>query len=171
MSCGMIVRMFSRTLEYALRVVAHLSTQDDPATTRQIAQETKVPVSYLSKVLQSLNRNGLVNSQRGLHGGSVLARPAGQITLYDIAQAIDPIPRISTCPLGLESHGTRLCPLHKKLDQTMALVEQSFRDVTIGGLLSEPSDSKPLCDVQPVQLSRIPSRRGPSVPLAVVKRQ
>ena len=163
--------MFSQTLEYALRVVAHLSAQAEPLTTRQIAQATKVPPSYLSKVLQSLNRNGLVASQRGLHGGSVLARSADQITLYDVAQAIDPIPRITTCPLGLESHGTRLCPLHKRLDQTMELVERSFRDVTIGGLLSEPSSSKPLCDAIPVQVSRSSAKVARPLGLAVAKRQ
>jgi Rrf2 family nitric oxide-sensitive transcriptional repressor len=167
----MIGPMFSQTLEYAMRIVAHLSAQEEPLTTRQIAQATKVPVSYLSKVLQSLNRSGLVTSQRGLHGGSVLARPAGQITLYDIAQAIDPIPRITTCPLGLKSHGTRLCPLHKRLDQTMELVERSFRDVTIGGLLSEPSDSKPLCDAEPAHVSRTGAKRTRTVRLAVTKVQ
>jgi len=163
--------MFSQTLEYAMRIVAHLSTQDEPLTTRQIAVATEVPVSYLSKVLQALNRNGLVTSQRGLHGGSVLARPADQITLYDIAQAIDPIRRITTCPLGLKSHGTRLCPLHKQLDQTMELVEQSFRDVTIAGLLSEPSASKPLCDVGPVHASRASAKGRRPVQLGVTKRR
>jgi len=163
--------MFSQTLEYAMRVVAHLSMQEQPLTTRQIALATKVPVSYLSKVLQSLNRHGLVTSQRGLHGGSVLARPAAQITLYDVAQAIDPIPRINSCPLGLESHGTRLCPLHKQLDQTMALVEQSFRDVTIGGLLSEPSASKPLCDAERAQVSQPRAKRTHTVPLSVTKKR
>lgn len=162
--------MFSRTLEYAMRVVAHLSAQDAPATTRQIAEATKVPASYLSKVLQSLNRSGLVNSQRGLHGGSVLARPAEQITLYDVAQAIDPIQRIATCPLGIESHGTRLCPLHKRLDQTMALVEESFRNVTISGLLSEPSDSTPLCDTQAERVSPKRAKGTRAVRLAVARK-
>ncbi len=163
--------MFSQTLEYAMRVVAHLSAQNEPVTTRQIAAATKVPASYLSKVLQSLNHHGLIASQRGLHGGSVLARPAEQITLYDIAQAIDPIPRIATCPLGLKSHGTRLCPLHKQLDQTMAMVEESFRKVTISGLLSEPSASKPLCDADFAQSPQVSGKGKRTVHLAVTKKQ
>jgi Rrf2 family protein len=142
--------MFSQTLEYAVRVVAHLaSLGGEPATAKQVAAATCVPASYLAKVLQSLNRAGLVSSQRGLHGGSVLGRPAEQITLYDVAQAIDPIPRIRTCPLGLKSHGSRLCPVHRKLDNAMDMVEQAFRASTIADLLSEPSAGRPLCEAPP----------------------
>ena len=70
--------MFSQTLEYALRIVVYIAgAGGKPATTRQIALATHVPESYLSKVLQGLSRGGLVSSQRGLHGGSVLARSGG----------------------------------------------------------------------------------------------
>src|SRR5688500_1853281 len=89
--------MFSQTAEYALRVIAHLAgTGAEPATIRQVAAATRVPEGYLAKVLQCLSRAGLVHSQRGPHGGSVLARAAEQITLYDVIQAVDPIPRITT---------------------------------------------------------------------------
>jgi len=165
--------MFSQTLEYALRVVAFLATRDAPATTRQIAAATKVPESYLAKLLQGLSRGGLVSSQRGLHGGSVLARPPAEITLYDVALAMDPkadpIPRIKTCPLGLKSHGTQLCPVHKRLDEAAEMVEKVFRDSTIADLLAEPSASKPLCESEPGTAAE-PAAKGPRtavVPLTV----
>ena len=139
--------MFSQTLEYALRIVVHLASQDGaPATTSQIARVTRVPESYLSKVLQGLSRGGLVSSQRGLHGGSTLTRPASDITLYDVAQAIDPLPRIRTCPLGLKSHGAQLCAVHQRLDDAMGHVERVFRNSTIAELLEKPTASKPLCE-------------------------
>jgi Rrf2 family protein len=140
--------MFSQTAEYALRIVAHLAAiGDKAATTREIAAATRVPEGYLAKVIQSLSRGGIVRSQRGPGGGSVLARPAEQLTIYDVVQAVDPIRRITSCPLGLKSHGSALCPVHRRLDDALALVERAFRDSTIAGLLSEPSRSKPLCDV------------------------
>src|SRR3954466_15208451 len=124
--------MFSQTLEYALRIVVYIAgAGGKPATTRQIALATHVPESYLSKVLQGLSRAGLVRSQRGLHGGSVLARPADQITLYDVIQSVAPIRRITTCPLGLKSHGANLCPVHRRLDDAYAMIEQTFRASTI----------------------------------------
>lgn len=138
--------MLTQTAEYALRIAVYLATQSRPATTRQIAAATRVPQSYLSKVLQGLSRAGLVSSQRGLHGGSVLTRPPEALSVYDVIEAIDPIPRIRSCPLKLKSHGTVLCPLHKRLDKAMESVEQAFRDSTLADLLAEPTSSTPLCD-------------------------
>ena len=64
--------MISQTAEYALRAVVFLSMNVDAAfTTQQIAVATKVPAAYLSKVMQSLVRAGLVRSQRGLGGGFI----------------------------------------------------------------------------------------------------
>ena len=137
--------MFSQTSEYALRVVVFLGTlRGTPATTKQIAAATRVPEGYLAKILQSLSRAGLVSSQRGLHGGSVLARDAANISIYDVVTAITPLPRITTCPLGLPSHGTKLCPVHKRLDDAVAMVEKSYRESTIAELLAEQSVSIPL---------------------------
>lgn len=138
--------MFSQTLEYALRVIVHLAGERGPSTTSKIAQATRVPESYLAKVIQGLRRGGLIVAQRGLHGGSTLARPPEAITLFDVAQAIDPLPRIITCPLGLVSHGARLCAVHQRLDEAMGHVERVFRTSTIAELLSRPTSSKPLCE-------------------------
>jgi Rrf2 family protein len=60
-----------------------------------------VPAGYLSKVLQSLGRAQLVNSQRGLHGGFTLARAPSELTVWEVIQAVDPLQRIRSCPLGL----------------------------------------------------------------------
>jgi len=138
--------MFSQTLEYALRVIVYLAGESGPTTTSKIAIATRVPESYLAKVIQELRRGGLILAQRGLHGGSTLARPPEAITLFDVAQAIDPLPRITTCPLGLVSHGTRLCAVHQRLDEAMGHVERVFRTSTIAELLSRPTSSKPLCE-------------------------
>lgn len=138
--------MFSQTAEYALRAIAHLAMHPDtPQTTQQIAEATRTPSPYLSKVLQSLGRAGLIHAQRGLHGGFMLLQPAETISVYDVVQAVDPIKRILTCPLGLKAHGTNLCPLHRRLDEAIALVEKQFREATIAEMLLEPSSSRPLC--------------------------
>ena len=130
--------MLSQTAEYAVRVIVFIGTfRGLPATTKQIAAATRVPEGYLAKILQSLSRAGLVQSQRGLHGGSILARDPSKITLYDVVNAISPLPRIHTCPLGLPSHGTKLCAVHRRLDDAVAMVEKVFRDSSIAELLAE----------------------------------
>lgn len=139
--------MFSRTVEYALRAVAHLAyAAPDGRTTEQLAEATKVPRAYLSKVLQGLRRAGVVRSQRGVGGGVALVKSPSDLTILEVVNAVEPIVRIHSCPLGLASHGVRLCPLHKRLDNAFAYVEQAFQSSTLAEVLSEPSESVPLCD-------------------------
>jgi len=142
--------MLSQTTEYALRVVAHLASVKKAVTTHQIAIATRVPEGYLAKVLQGLSRAGLVFSQRGLHGGSSLAKSPAEITLYDVVQAIDPIQRIKTCPLGLKTHAN-LCAVHQRLDNAMNAAEEVFKGSTLADMLADPSPSKPLCDTEGAQ--------------------
>lgn len=114
-------------------------------TTEEIARATRVPAGYLSKVLQALSRGKIVRSQRGLRGGFTLARDASDLTVLEIVSVVDPVQRIRECPLGLESHGVNLCPLHRRLDQALAMVERSFAESTIEELIVEPCESIPLC--------------------------
>jgi Rrf2 family protein len=139
--------MFSQTVEYALRAVVYLASQAPaPRTTEDVARATKVPQAYLAKVLQHLVEKGLVRSQRGVGGGIALARKPEDLTILEVVNAVDPIKRITTCPLDLAAHGVRLCPLHRRVDNALAAVEKAFRSTTLAELLAEPTSSKPLCE-------------------------
>ena len=139
--------MLSQTTEYALRLVVQLASHlDQPVTIPELARTTKIPSGYLAKVLRQLARAGLVHSQRGPSGGSVLTRAPEAITVLDVVQAVDPLRRIAVCPLGLSTHGANLCPLHRRLDDAMATVEEAFRDSSLAEILEDPRGSKPLCE-------------------------
>ena len=138
--------MISQTVEYALRAVVHLASEAPAGrTTDQVAKATRVPRAYLSKVLQSLRRAGLVHSQRGIGGGMTLTKSPGELTILEVVNAVEPIQRIRTCPLGLAAHGVHLCPLHRRLDNALALFEEAFRNSTLAEVLAEPTGSIPLC--------------------------
>ncbi len=138
--------MLSQSVDYALRAMVYLAdTHPRPQTNGQIAKRTKVPRAYLSKLMQNLAKAKLVRSQRGLHGGFMLARIPGRITLLEVVNAVDPFERIERCPLGLKTHGLKLCPLHRRLDNALAGVEAAFGATTLAEILAEPSDSVPLC--------------------------
>lgn len=140
--------MISQTAEYALRAVVFLGSQvGQPVTTQRIAVATRVPVGYLSKVLQSLGKAGLVDSQRGLRGGYVLARPLDKLTVLEVVNSVDPLERITRCPLGLEPHGGVLCSLHRHLDEGISRIEALFRATTIEQLLAGAPGGNPLCEV------------------------
>jgi Rrf2 family transcriptional regulator, nitric oxide-sensitive transcriptional repressor len=141
--------MISQTAEYALRAVVYLASQGgESRTVQQIAAVTRVKAGYLSKVMQGLSRAGLVHSQRGLGGGFTLAAAPARLTVFDVIQAVDPLRRITSCPLGLKGH-VNLCPLHRRLDHALGMVEKALRDSTIAELLAEPDPRRgipiPLC--------------------------
>jgi len=139
--------MISRTAEYALRAMVYLAQEPDRShTNQQIARITRVPIGYLAKVLQNLSKAGLITSRRGLGGGFTLARPAEEITIYEVVQAVDPIPRITSCPLKLKAHRDKLCPLHQRLDNAWELVEQSFRSTTLADIIDEAGEVGVLCE-------------------------
>ena len=138
--------MFSQTAEYALRAVAYLGEQAPEArTTGQIAKATQVPAAYLSKVIQALSRAGVVRSRRGIGGGVALAIEPEELTILNVINAVDPIRRIRSCPLGLAAHGVRLCPMHSRLDDALAVVEETFRDTTLAEILDESSGRRKRC--------------------------
>ncbi len=131
--------MLSQTAEYALRAVVELASGGNEARTAQdLAGKAQVPLDYMSKVLNSLARNGIVAGQRGRGGGFQTVRPAGELTVLEVVTAVDPLKRIRTCPLGLVAHGEKLCPLHRKLDDAAQSVETAFATTTIQSLCENP---------------------------------
>ncbi len=139
--------MLSQTVEYALRAVVYLAMHSpEPQTTAAIAEATKVPTAYLAKVLQGLRAKDIVKLQRGLRGGVSLAREPDQITILDVVNAVDPVQRITHCPLDLKAHGVKLCALHFRMDQALQSMELAFRSTTLAELLQDPNPSVPLCD-------------------------
>ena len=141
--------MISQTVEYALRAIVTLAQNPGkPCTAQRISELTEVPAPYLSKLMQLLVRNGLVQSRRGLHGGFVLKQSPEDLAVWDVVEAVDPFKRIHECPLKLGSHKMGLCPLHRRLDDAMASVEEAFRSATIATLLNEEGSVTPLCDVK-----------------------
>ncbi len=141
--------MFSQTVEYALRAMVQLAyAGEGGSSTDELAQLTRVPRAYLSKVVQGLRGAGLLRSQRGIGGGVYLSRSPEEITILDVVNAVEPLLRIRTCPLGLKSHGTKLCPLHAKIDSALADVEETFGNATLADMISGKGDNVlPMCEV------------------------
>lgn len=130
--------MLSQTTEYALRAMVTLAASPDEAqTARQIAGASKIPADYLAKILGSLARAGLVTAQRGRGGGFKSTRPAEDVTVLDVVDAVDPLQRIKVCPLGLAAHERQLCPLHSKLDDAIRSVQEAFASTTLASVAGE----------------------------------
>lgn len=82
---------FSTRVRYGLRAMLELATSDGnhPVPLAQLAQKQNLSVKYLENLFHSLRDQKLVVAARGPHGGYRLARPAGEITVLEVAQALD----------------------------------------------------------------------------------
>lgn len=76
---------------YAVVALAELARSSDgaPVPIAQIAERRTMPVQFLEQLFSTLRRSGLLNSQRGVKGGYTLARPAEEITVLEVVQALD----------------------------------------------------------------------------------
>lgn len=136
--------MISKTAEYAVRACLWLAEHPGQAwTVHHIADAIRVPAKYLAKVMQLLGRAALVRAQPGPGGGFALSRTPSQVCILDVIEAVEPLPRIRSCPVGMPDHDTELCPLHARLDRAVASVEDTFRQCTLAELLNDSTPKSP----------------------------
>ena len=81
----------SRTVSYAVQAVLQLAQLDPltPVPCSRLASEGKMPERFLLQILRNLVTHGILRSTRGVDGGYALLRPANEITLLDLVEAIE----------------------------------------------------------------------------------
>jgi Rrf2 family protein len=93
---------FSATTGYAVQALGCLSdTQDRFVMGRQISACTGIPGPYLAKVLNALVKAGLLEGRRGYRGGVKLTRAASEISLLEVADAVEGAGWLDHCFFGL----------------------------------------------------------------------
>jgi Rrf2 family transcriptional regulator, iron-sulfur cluster assembly transcription factor len=107
--------MFSQASEYALRALTELARMppEEWVLAGQLADSLNIPAHYLAKVLQTLARRGLLESQRGRQGGFRLAKPPESISAWDIVAELDDMRAMESCIMGeSQCSDATACPLH-----------------------------------------------------------
>ena len=105
----------SKKAGYALRALAIMARKGGSSSIHEVSERERIPVKFLEQILLTLRHAGLLSSKRGVGGGYTLARPAAEISILDIVQALDgpisPLPctlarptEPCTCP------DPRICP-------------------------------------------------------------
>lgn len=107
--------MLSQAVGYAASALGHIAAAGGkPVLVKEIADAARLPAPYLAKIVQVLARKGLVATQRGVGGGVSLARPADQITMFEVCVALDDPVVEFRCMLGTaECSDEGACPAHK----------------------------------------------------------
>lgn len=124
----------TRQADYAVRAVHYLSQlgPDKRAATSQIAQEQRIPPSFLAKIVSQLSVAGLLQTSRGARGGVSLARPPHEITLLEVVEAIDGPIQLNEC-VG-DNGGSCIfgesCPMRPVWCQAQAELVERLRSAT-----------------------------------------
>lgn len=88
----------TRQADYAVRAVLYLARSGDQRTaTSTIAEEQRIPPSFLAKIVSQLSIAGLLHTSRGARGGVTLARTPKEITLLEVIEAIDGPIQLNEC--------------------------------------------------------------------------
>jgi Rrf2 family transcriptional regulator, cysteine metabolism repressor len=104
--------LFSTKAEYGVRLMVELGRSDGsgPVALSAIADAEMLPLAYLEHLVAKLRSAGLVTSTRGAHGGYALARPAKQIDMLEVVQALEgPIAPMECFHTDTEREGRVLC--------------------------------------------------------------
>lgn len=122
----------TRGADYGARGIVHLAAlpPESVVLVKDIASAEGLPESYLSKIFQDLAKDGLVRSHRGAKGGFSLARPAEEITLRQIIEAIEGPIALNRCLVANEGcEHEETCPLRGVIaeaqDRMLAVLEQT----------------------------------------------
>ncbi|MFO1074168.1 MAG: SUF system Fe-S cluster assembly regulator [Geminicoccaceae bacterium] len=132
----------SKLADYGIVISTHLARHADrQQTALEIAAATSVPSPMASKILKLLVRSGTLASHRGARGGYSLARPAAQVTVAEVIEALDgPIALTSCLDPGPGDCGlSELCPARANWQR----INHAIRDALAGVSLAEMAHTIP----------------------------
>ena len=107
--------IITRATEYAIRAVLYMACQPqgDIILKKDICRAQEITPAFLTKILQPLIKAGIVGSQRGVGGGFYLAKPAVEITLFDVVQTQEGPLYLNQCLIKDGNCGREFfCPVH-----------------------------------------------------------
>ncbi|HHY88791.1 MAG TPA: Rrf2 family transcriptional regulator [Chloroflexi bacterium] len=132
----------TRQADYALRAMLYLSKMgpNQRAATSQIAEEQRIPPSFLAKIISQLSIAGLIHTSRGARGGVSLARPPEEISILEVVEAIDGPLALNECTLSASGclFGEE-CPLRSLWCDTQEELVQRLASTSFGQFISQAS--------------------------------
>jgi Rrf2 family protein len=135
----------TRQADYAVRAVLFLSGLENAsrAPTSHIAREKQIPPSFLAKIVSQLSVAGVVQTSRGARGGVSLARPAEDISLLEVIEAIDGPITLNECVVDASSctFGED-CPVHSIWCETHEALVNRLKATNFEALANADSNGR-----------------------------
>lgn len=131
------MKLISRNTDYAIRAICYIARQkNEIISVAELVKALKIPRSFLRKILQVLNKKGLLVSHKGKGGGFQLGLPESKIFLLDIMEAFQGPFKLNECTFKKEICPNRkFCWLKNKVDLIEEMVFLELKTVTIKSIL------------------------------------
>jgi len=133
------MKLLNRDTDYAVKALLYISKKNpERISVSELAKELNIPKPFLRKTLQTLNREGVLNSFKGKGGGFVLAMPPEEILLTRLIDIFQKPVKLTECIFKKKicsDIGT--CPLKKRIDAIEQHVISELESITIESLLRE----------------------------------
>ncbi len=128
--------LLSKSCVYGLRATLYLASKEKEEfiPIKRMSEKLEISFHFLTKILQQLTADGLLESFKGPNGGVRLTKAPQKIALIDVVLAIDGPKLLTECALGLPGCGLKNpCPLHDK----WAVTRDSIRDMLANTSLTD----------------------------------
>ncbi len=124
--------VIKRETDYAVRMLARLVGAEELLSVTLLAELEEVPPVFARKILQRLQRAGIVESARGPFGGYGLRRPAGEVSLLQVIEAVQgPIVMNECFSAPGVCRRARGCPLREHLGRVQGELEARLDSVSL----------------------------------------
>jgi Rrf2 family protein len=131
------VLKLSKKADYGLMAMKHLAehAHQGACSAKDVAEAYAIPPEALAKILQRLARAGLLHSQHGINGGYTLARPAHEISAYEVIRTIDGPLFITSCiTVRGECDQTERCTIREPLRKVNQSIEEVLKKIRIADM-------------------------------------
>jgi len=129
--------LLSKSCVYGLRAALYLATKEQNEFTpiKRMSDKLEISFHFLTKILQQLTADGMLESFKGPNGGVKLTKPPKKIALIDVVLAIDGPKMLTECALGLPGCGLKNpCPLHDKWAETRDSIRAMLQNTNLEDL-------------------------------------
>lgn len=133
------MKLITRNTDYAVRVLCCISEEKQKViSTDRFVKSLEMPRPFLRKILQTLTKEGLLNSSKGKDGGFALAISPEEITLTNVMEIFQGPIKLNECTFKKKvCPNIKDCPLKKKIDVIEREVIAKLKAITISSILKK----------------------------------
>jgi Rrf2 family protein len=133
------MKLLTKETDYAVRAIMHLAKRRDGfVSSRQIATAEKIPLQFLRRILQTLIREGVIESKEGISGGVRLKSRPKDIQLVDVIKVFQGNIQLADCMFQRRiCSNSGKCVLRKRIQEIEELLIGQFENITIASLLKD----------------------------------